>query len=211
MQKNAIGFAIIALFAGACATGVAATDRDGGIVRPDAGKGNDGSTTPPKDSGAKDTSAPIQDGSTCNFTVCGTLCIDTTGDDNNCGQCGNACQGGSTCANSQCACSGGMTLCNSVCTDTMSDNSNCGACNNPCGTTETCMSGTCQSQGGGGPPQGTCAHDLCTADIGALTQGCDPSGCVDNVCLNDSFCCDTEWDSACVSEVATYCSPYTCP
>jgi hypothetical protein len=33
---------------------------------------------------------------------------------------------------------------------------------------------------------------------------------VTKVCNADSFCCNTYWDTACVSEVATYCAPYSC-
>lgn len=223
MQQKTIGFVVLAAAiagaAAACATGTAADarpGRDGGPVKTDSGTtGNDGSTIP-KDSGTtqKDSSTPIQDGSTCNFTVCGNLCVDTSSDDNNCGQCNNPCLGGSSCTNSQCQCSGGMTLCNSVCVDTMTDNSNCGGCNAPCTGNSTCMNGSCQTQASGAPPQGSCAHDLCTASLGYLDMGCDPSGCVTNVCNADSFCCDSsfgDWDSICVGEVAQYCPPYSCP
>jgi len=222
MRQKAIGFVVMAMAiagaAGACATGGSATDthpsRDGSAPHTDSGTGNDGSTTP-KDSGTtpKDSSTPIQDGSTCNLTVCGSLCVDTTMDDSNCGQCGHACSGGSSCSNSTCQCSGGMTLCSGVCVDTMTDNSNCGSCGAPCTGGSTCTSGTCQTQTtSSAPPQGTCAHDLCDGTTGLyLDVGCDPSSCVTNVCSTDSYCCDTDWDSLCVSEVAQYCPPYSCP
>ncbi|HSQ63739.1 MAG TPA: hypothetical protein VLM85_11020 [Polyangiaceae bacterium] len=230
MRQKAIGFVVMAIAfagaAGACATGGNATDthssRDGSAPRPDSGMGNDGSTTP-KDSGTtqndsgttqKDSSTPIQDGSTCNLTVCGSLCVDTTIDDSNCGSCGHACSGGSTCSNSTCQCSGGMTLCSAVCVDTMTDNSNCGGCGVPCTGGSTCTSGVCQAQStSNAPPQGSCAHDLCTPGNGSdpLTPGCDPSGCATAVCNGDPFCCSTDWDSICVGEVVTYCPPYSCP
>jgi hypothetical protein len=50
--------------------------------------------------------------------------------------------------------------------------------------------------------QGTCAHSLCTTGT-ALTSGCDP--CVTQICQEDSFCCNTGWDSICVNEVASVC------
>jgi hypothetical protein len=28
--------------------------------------------------------------------------------------------------------------------------------------------------------------------------------------MSDSFCCNNSWDSLCVSEVDTYCSPFKC-
>jgi hypothetical protein len=215
MSQKVIGFAVMAALVaasvGACATGTVGDTRDSGI-RNDSGSSKDGSTTP-KDSSTppKDSSTPIQDGTTCSFTICGNLCVDTTQDDSNCGQCNNACPTGATCTSSQCVCTGGMTLCSASCVDTTSDNNNCGTCNHVCASNTTCMSSTCQAQASGTPPQGNCVHDLCTPDIGALTMGCDPKGCVTSVCSNDSYCCDTEWDSICTGEVATYCPPYTCP
>jgi hypothetical protein len=216
MHQKAIGYAAIAALVAACATGTAAPGRDGGVVHPDAAPGNDGSTNQdgsgPQDSGPpKESGTPLQDGSTCNLTICGNLCVDTSTDDSNCGTCNNACTGGSSCSNSQCQCSGGLTYCSGSCVDTTMDNSNCGACNNPCGTNETCTNSVCQTNVGGAPPQGSCAHGLCDANLGYLDFGCDPNGCVDNVCNADLYCCDTDWDDICVGEVATYCSPYSCP
>jgi hypothetical protein len=216
MRQKAIGFVVMggaALALSACAMGrIADGGNDSGVTRKDGGVVNDGSTNP-KDSGTtpKDSSTPIQDGSTCSFTVCGSLCVDTSQDDNNCGSCNNVCMGGSTCSNSTCVCSGGMTLCSNVCVDTMTDNSNCGNCNVPCSSNQTCTNGTCMTNSSGTPPQGNCSHSLCTANAGYLNPGCDPSGCVTNVCINDDYCCSYDWDSLCVSEVATYCPPYSCP
>jgi hypothetical protein len=51
---------------------------------------------------------------------------------------------------------------------------------------------------------GTCGHSPCEAGD-TLVAGCDPGGCVSEVCLNDAYCCDTAWDLLCVDEVATYC------
>jgi hypothetical protein len=48
-----------------------------------------------------------------------------------------------------------------------------------------------------------CAHDVCTTGLN-LTMGCgDP--CVDTVCLQDSFCCDIEWDLLCVDAAVQFC------
>jgi hypothetical protein len=211
MFQRILGFAVISSAFLACANGIIADERDGGPAHQDASKVNDGSTSiqdssPP----VKDSSTPIQDGSTCNFTVCGTLCVDTTQDDQNCGQCNNACPSGASCTNSKCTCTSGETLCTNACYDLTSDMNNCGKCGNACTGTQTCMSSTCQSTSTA-PPQGKCSHDLCADSLGPLTPGCDTTGCVNNVCTQDSFCCDTDWDSICVSEVADYCPPYTCP
>jgi hypothetical protein len=55
-----------------------------------------------------------------------------------------------------------------------------------------------------GGSMNNCAHDVCTLGI-ALTLGCgDP--CVDTVCGQDSYCCDTEWDQTCIDEAVDFCS-----
>ncbi len=106
-----------------------------------------------------------------------------------------------------------LTTCGGLCVDTSSDDNNCGGCFNVCGAGTSCVGGVCQgTTTTNAPPQGSCAHDLCSAS-GYLTPGCDPAGCVANVCNSDSFCCDStsgNWDGTCVGEVATYCAPYSC-
>ena len=48
---------------------------------------------------------------------------------------------------------------------------------------------------------GACAHPLCEAGD-KLTSGCDSTGHVAAICAADPYCCNTAWDSVCVSEVA---------
>src|SRR5450755_901596 len=48
-------------------------------------------------------------------TVCGSQCVDTTSDSNNCGACGIPCSGGRICSNSQCQCQAGLLDCNGSC------------------------------------------------------------------------------------------------
>jgi hypothetical protein len=43
---------------------------------------------------------------------------------------------------------------------------------------------------------------------GALDAGCD--SCASAVCGMDSFCCSTQWDATCVSEVDLACGQ-SCP
>ena len=54
-----------------------------------------------------------------------------------------------------------------------------------------------------------CSHNIC-AEGAALVAGCDP-GCVSSVCSVDPFCCNSSWDSICVSQVGTEGNPPTWP
>ena len=53
-----------------------------------------------------------------------------------------------------------------------------------------------------------CGHGVC-ATGSPMAASCD-SFCVEPVCAQDPYCCDTFWDNICVSEVPTYCGGYTC-
>lgn len=52
---------------------------------------------------------------------------------------------------------------------------------------------------GGGSGDGGVAGDCCEANG---TPSCDAQGCADAVCGADPFCCDTQWDDACVDIAA---------
>ena len=70
----------------------------------------------------------------------------------------------------------------------------CLPCANPlqvCGKTDT------------GEGSGECNHNVC--EIGdAMDPSC--GDCAAEICANDSFCCETEWDEMCVGHVDTYCA-----
>jgi hypothetical protein len=53
-----------------------------------------------------------------------------------------------------------------------------------------------------------CAHDKCETN-GPLDPACDP--CVAQICQQDLFCCDTQWDTLCVEQVRTVCNSLICP
>ncbi|KAJ3157509.1 hypothetical protein HK101_001412 [Irineochytrium annulatum] len=74
-------------------------------------------------------------------------------------------------------------------------------------TTTTTTSTTTTAAPSGTPTQGTCSHALCSTGS-ALKNGC--SDCASKVIAADSYCGKTKWDSICVGEVKTYCSPNTC-
>lgn len=208
MKSSAVCALVLGVLASACATGVDITDGTG-----DGGTGGDSATPPPKDGSAKDAQT-VQDGSTgtdtgtvCSppNTVCNGACVDTKTDLQHCGDCVTACTAGQTCMSGMC-CNSGETLCNGACTDTSSDVSNCGGCGKTC--SGACNGGACVVSSK--PPQGNCVDSLCTANFDPQVPGCDPTGCVNKVCAADFLCCFFEWDSSCVGDVDTYCSPYTC-
>ncbi len=88
-------------------------------------------------------------GSFCltSLTCCGSYCIDTQSDRNNCGMCGVRCTG--ECVAGVCAgpCPGGcpaeQTCCGGVCRNLHIDRYSCGACDVPCPTGTQCLDGTC--------------------------------------------------------------------
>ena len=75
--------------------------------------------------------------------LCGTTCVDTVNDRNNCGSCGNVCGTGVPCIAGSCSCPPGYSTCADGCKDLASDNANCGTCGNVCGTGTSCQAGKC--------------------------------------------------------------------
>ncbi len=97
----------------------------------------------------------------CTLTTCGTACVDTQTDANNCGACGDACPSGESCVAGACTapaacttdaecpsgdvCTNGacvpettcaLTTCGTQCVDTQTDAANCGACGVACASGE---------------------------------------------------------------------------
>ena len=136
-------------------------------------------------------------------TCCGTTCVDTQTDNDNCGGCAGAegvpcpsglevCCGGScipedasNCGTCGVACTTGITpaCCNeagaSSCTDTSSDPNNCGSCGHICpSATPACTAGKCAAAA---IPcaSGTCTDPTltCCNNECVNTYGTDPSNC----------------------------------
>ncbi len=79
-------------------------------------------------------------------------CIDLIVDPQNCGSCGNACEGGTFCSptddagDASCGlgCFGGSLLCTNRCVDPKIDPYNCGGCNKACDGGQTCVDAGCK-------------------------------------------------------------------
>jgi hypothetical protein len=90
---------------------------------------------------------------------CGGQCVDLMTDDDNCGSCGESCDGlgdiglgyGQICVGGNCQCPAGQEICGDEfpsCTDTSSHPIHCGTCFNPCAEGESCVEGVCTTTGG---------------------------------------------------------------
>ncbi|MHA7629961.1 hypothetical protein [Corallococcus sp. M7] len=83
---------------------------------------------------------------------------------------------------------------------------NCGTLSNGCGGTlncGTCGSGlTCTNNVCGTGAPASCSHDVCTSGT-VLSNSC--GTCANKVCTIDPFCCNSAWDSICVSEANSHC------
>ena len=85
-------------------------------------------------------------GATClaGLADCGGLCVDETGDHDNCGACGHACAGSEVCDAGACEPSCGQLMqCDDHCSDLQTSDTDCGACGMGCPQGEFCAAGAC--------------------------------------------------------------------
>jgi len=105
---------------------------------------------------------------TCQQTTCGSACVNTASDPQNCGGCGKACGAGQTCQAGSCQCQGGSLTCTSGCITP--DAQNCAGCNMPCQPGEVCNAGVCGTMCMPGTT-------MCGAGSCVNVMGTDPLNC----------------------------------
>jgi hypothetical protein len=114
-------------------------------------------------------------------TLCGEVCVFTQSDPQNCGSCGNVCQGDLLCIGGVCGCPKGLLACNGKCVDPKSDVNNCGACGTACPDPEVCSMSMCS---------GACANGLtdCNRDCVDLNSDDKNCGTCGAACVGGTHC-----------------------
>jgi hypothetical protein len=116
----------------------------------------------------------------CTFPLqmCGTDCVDTSGDAAHCGECNHACGTNETCVAGECTCQNTVCPPNGACVDPQTDSNNCGGCGQACAAGTTCRT---RDFGDGTPPITRCCapgFSICPSPA---------NGCVDT--QNDAQNC----------------------
>lgn len=130
--------------------------------------------------------APRSQECTTGYSDCGGLCVDLTGDGQNCGACGTSCAADSVCSAGTCQSSctePGRTRCETSCVDVQSNPSHCGACGVVCASGQSCQGGTCiDGAGSGGTGAGGTGGSFSTEVV--IEEGergqCDADGVVES-------------------------------
>ena len=104
--------------------------------------------------------------------LCGTICVNPSKDQDNCGACGNFCGPGELCSLGKC-CPCGSVNCGGVCTDVWHDPANCGRCGHHCRHGQVCKSGKCTTATG---PTCSTAND-CGTSTACVTYQCTGGVC----------------------------------
>jgi hypothetical protein len=148
-------------------------------------------------------------GITCQtgFVVCGSSCVNTSSDVNNCGNCATKCTTGQECRASACQCLTGLSACSLGCADLKADAKNCGNCGNVCSAGQVCSNGSCTSGCVQGQTLcGSSCVDVATSSThcGGCDRPCSIAGqscsagsctCANGRSLCNGSCVDTAIDS----------------
>ena len=112
-------------------------------------------------------------------TACGTQCVDTSSDSQNCGGCGIPCGNGQSCQAGQCKCQPGLLSCSGSCVP--SDATHCGDCATACQANQVCSNNACTSSCTGG-------QTLCgTACVDTTSSNTDCGSC-GHACASNQHC-----------------------
>ena len=103
--------------------------------------------------------------------LCGSICVNTSKDQDNCGACGHVCAPGELCSLGKC-CPCGTVNCGGVCTDVWHDPANCGKCGKHCRHGQVCKSGKCVTQYTSGCSVATTAAPPPTARPSPAVRAC---------------------------------------
>ncbi len=139
------------------------------------------------DGGASPVGCPIY------RTRCDGMCVPTHADPDNCGACGNVCEGEQVCSAGVCSdgCAPGLAACDNACVDLANDSAHCGECGSACEAGKGCADGRCVDSvplgpspkkcDGGGPPirVGDEPGDKCLGDLAQTTFRWSLCSCTD--------------------------------
>ena len=113
---------------------------------------------------------------------CDGRCVDFSGDENNCGGCGNVCELGKSCVDGACVCLPNEVDCGGKCANLLFDSDNCGACGNACDADQGCFLGECRC------PDPT--QDWCDGQCVSVSSDRNNCGWCGNQCLFGRDCVD---------------------
>jgi hypothetical protein len=175
-----------------------------GTIECTAGVGYDGPTgwgTPNGAALAGSTSSSSSSGSGTSSTSSGSS-TSSTSSGSSTSSSGSSTSSGSTSSSGSSTSSGSNSSSSGSTSSSGSSTSSSGSSSSGSSSGSTSSSGSSSSGGGG-----TCSHAVCSSGV-PLTSTC--STCAGDVCAKDPYCCQTQWDAICVSEVPQDCPGTTC-
>ena len=121
------------------------------------------------------------------LTACGTACVNTQSDFNNCGGCSHPCTAPQVCAAGSCSatCQAGYDNCSGSCADLQTDATHCGRCDLACSPGATCAAGKCVCPGGLMDCPGAGCTDVATDPSNCGSCGRECLGCAAGHCPGD--------------------------